>query len=87
VTSFYVYVLLIGATFYCRIPQLRSENQSEVVVGGLLQFIPHVYMVISLRVSNQGLLDNVTQWGFGQILARIMAGSTVVECAKSLEGE
>jgi len=61
--------------------------QSDVVIGDLLQFILHVYMVTSLRVSNQGLLDNVRQWVFGQILAPIVAGSTVVECAKSLEGE
>ncbi len=46
-------------------------------------------MVIALRISNQSLLEDASleeAWGFGQVLALVIFGSTLVECAKSLEG-
>ncbi len=66
ITAFYVFCLLLSAMIFCRIPQLRTEYQREVILGGLLQFILHVYMAISVRVSNQGLLNDASieeQWG------------------------
>lgn len=89
VTSFYVFGLLIVATVYCRAESLRAESQKSVLVVGLIQFILHVYMVIALRVSNQSLLNDASleeEWGFGQVLALVMFGSTLIECAKSWEG-
>jgi len=78
------------AMIYCRIPRLRVKFQRDIIAVGLLQFILYVYMVISVRVSNHGLLNDASlkgQWGFGQILALIMAGSTIVESVESLEGQ
>lgn len=89
ITSLYVYAFFFAATTYLRIPRLPVDFQGAILFYGLLKFILHVYMVTSVHIANQGLLDNASleqQWGFGQILPLIMAGSTVVECAKSLEG-
>ena len=55
----------------------------------IMQFIVHAYMMIALRVSNSNLLNDAPSeksWGFGQVLALVMLGTTLVECAKSLEG-
>ena len=87
VTSFYVFCLALYATLYRGVDDSNSQN--DVLWVGSVQFILHVYMVIALRVSNQSLLDDAAleeEWGFGQVLALIMFGSTLVECAKRLEG-
>ena len=89
VTSLYCFILLVSATVYCRIPRLRAEQQKVVILVGMGQFILHVYMAIALRISNQSLLDNPSieeQWGFAQVLAVVMLGATLVQCAESLEG-
>lgn len=90
VTSFYVFSLLCsvieGVLLGDRIPIGR---ESSIITISLLHFILHVYMVIALRISNHGLLKNASleqEWGFGQILALVMLGSTVVGCARSFEG-
>ena len=89
ITSFYCFALLSAATIESRLPSLRDNAQKTVIVMGLLQFILHVYMAISLRISNQSLLDNPSleqKWGFGQLLAVVMLGATVVQCGTCLEG-
>ncbi len=68
---------------------MRAEQQKVVILVGMGQFILHVYMAIALRISNQSLLDNPSieeQWGFAQVLAVVMLGATLVQCAESLEG-
>ena len=89
ITSFYCIGLLSAATIESRMPSRRDSAQKTVILMGSLQFILHVYMAISLRISNQSLLDDPSleeQWGFGQILAVVMLGATVVQCGTCLEG-
>ena len=89
ITSFYCYALLLTATIESRIPGQRDRAQKGVIFMGSLQFVLHVYTAISLRVSNQSLLDNPSveeKWGFGQILAVVMLGATVIQCGAFLEG-
>ena len=89
ITSFYCYALLFWATIESRTPGQRDQAQIVVLIMGSLQFVLHVYMAISLRVSNQSLLDNPSveeKWGFGQILAVVMLGATVIQCGACLEG-
>lgn len=87
VTSFYLFGLLLN------IVQPRiigiSTVQEGILTISIAQFILHVYMVISLRISNHSLLKDASleqEWGFGQVLALVMLGSTLMECARSLEG-
>ena len=89
ITSFYIFGLLLGATIYCRLSSQRTRWQSSILLTSAVQFVLHTYSVVALRVSNQSLLNDASleeAWGFGQVLALVMFGSTVVECAKSLEG-
>ena len=89
ITSLYCFALLSAATIDSRIPNRRDNAQKTVIFMGSLQFVLHVYMAISLRISNQSLLDNPSveeKWGFGQILAVVMLGATVIQCGVCLEG-
>ena len=90
VTSYYVYSLLVIVIGVCRVPRTRLYWQKSIIFVGALQFILHVYILVALRISNQPLLDNVAledQWGFGQVIAIMMLVATLLECAKSIEGE
>ena len=101
ITSFYCFALLATATTKNRTPRWQVDAQTAVtftfsltwthavVVMSILQFILHVYTAISLRISNQNLLDNPSiedKWGFGQILTVVMLGATIIQCAVCLEG-
>ena len=89
ITSLYCFCLIFGAAIESRRPGQRDNAQKTVIGMGSLQFILHVYTAISLRISNQDLLDDPSleeQWGFGQILAVVMLGATVVQCGTCLEG-
>ena len=88
ITSWYVFSLLLCATVYCRVEQIRSEWQGRILLISSLELILHLYMVIALRLSNQSLLNDASleeQWGSAQVLALAMFGATLVECAKRLE--
>lgn len=89
ITSFYCFALLVTATIESRSPGQRNIEQKAVITMGSLQFVLHVYTAISLRISNQSLLDNPSveeNWGFGQILAVVMLGATLIQCGACLEG-
>ena len=89
VTSFYCFALLSAATIDSRMLNRRDDAQKTVIFMGSLQFVLHVYTAISLRISNQSLLDDPSveeKWGFGQILAVVMLGATVIQCGACLEG-
>ena len=89
VTSFWVLVLASGVIVEYLAPRLRLFWQNFIIRYGVLQFVLHVYILAALRVSNEPLLESSleNQWGFGQVLALVMLGSTLLECARSLEGE
>ena len=89
ITSLYSVAFLITATVESRRPNQQNEAKKVVIVMGSLQFVLHVYTAISLFASNQSLLDNPAieeKWGFGQILAVVMLGATVIRCGTCLEG-
>jgi hypothetical protein len=80
-------------------PTLRHSTQetgSVVFLGStiivmsyaILQYPLHLYSVVALRVSNQSHLqgDSENAWGFGQIVAMVLFGATLVECWKGYEG-
>ncbi|CAH0057125.1 unnamed protein product [Clonostachys solani] len=57
---------------------------ASIVVLAMLQYPVHLYMVIALRISNEGNLsgDSENTWGFGQIVALVTAFSTLMECVR-----
>ena len=59
------------------------------VVYALLQYPLHLYMVIAMRVSNKGFVGDGSEsaWGFGQIMALILALTTLLECIGGAIGE
>ena len=89
VTSLWVLGLASGIIIEYLAPRLRLFWEGIILLYGVLQFVLHVYTLVALRVSNQRLLDSSLedQWGFAQVLALVMLGSTLLECARSLEGE
>lgn len=89
ITSLYCFALLTIATIDSRLPSRRDYAQLRVIFMGSLQFILHLYTTISLRISNQALLDNPAiedKCGFGQILAVVMLGATIIQCGACVEG-
>ncbi len=68
-----------------------STSQHEgiaLIAMTMLQYLLHLYMVIALWVLNQGLLEGELEntWGFGQVAALVMVGSTVIECMRGIRG-
>jgi hypothetical protein len=59
-----------------------------VVFYAFLQFPIHLYSLISLRMTNNLFLEDDlgSDWGFGQVVAVVMSGATLVECAKGCKG-
>ncbi|CAH0039660.1 unnamed protein product [Clonostachys rhizophaga] len=57
---------------------------ASIVLLATLQYSVHLYMVIALRISNEGNLsgDSENTWGFGQIVALLTAFSTLIECVR-----
>ena len=89
ITSLYCFALIVMATSESRDPDLRDNKQKKVITMGSLQFVLHVYTAISLRISNQSLLDNPSpeeKWGFGQILELVLLATTIIQCGACLEG-
>jgi hypothetical protein len=63
-------------------------SASLVLMYAVLQFPLHLYSVIALRVTNTPLLqgDPENAWGFGQVVAVVMFGATLIECCKGYKG-
>ena len=60
----------------------RRLWQCNVVSVASLQLPLHAYSIVALRLSNGNLLsddDDKYNWGFGQIIALIILGITLVE--------
>ena len=90
VTSSYASFLMVYAIIICRRPILRLYHQKTVVMTCTLQFAIHGLTLVSLRIHNGPLLDNVTlenEWGFGQVLAIMMLAATLLGCARGFEGK
>ncbi|OCK82926.1 hypothetical protein K432DRAFT_470143, partial [Lepidopterella palustris CBS 459.81] len=95
ITCVYFWISLALAVFRSK---RRKDAVSEAVVEGtgstlfvlivgMLQLPVHLYSAIALRASNQSLLQDASevQWGFGQIVALILVGSTFIQCAKGIK--
>lgn len=77
--------------------QILPDNEIDVtiihrlmiMVAASLQYPLHLYNVFALRASNHDLLqgDSENDWGFGQIVALIMVGQTLVECCRAVHGK
>jgi len=54
----------------------------------MVQYPLHLYNVFALRAANQHLLSGESEntWGFGQIVALIMVGQTLVEFCRGVKG-
>ena len=63
------------------------ENEYYMLWIAMLQLPLHMYSAFALRASNQHLMtdQSETEWGFGQTVAMIMVGGTVVECLKGFK--
>ena len=59
-----------------------------VLVVALLQYPVHLYSIFALRTSNEHLLtgESENKWGFGQIVALVMIGQTLIECFRGYRG-
>ncbi len=90
VTSLYVFSLMFSGLVSCRVPNKILRWHMQLILVSVLQFILHVYILVALRTANQPLLDNAAledQWGFAQVIAIMMLVATLLECARSGEGE
>lgn len=60
-----------------------------IILMAMIQYPLHLYMVISLRVRNEGLLggDSENTWGFGQIVSLILCAAVMLECVKGVLGK
>jgi hypothetical protein len=78
----------INATNPPREEQLL-ERSGTILVLAMLQLPVHLYFVIALRAVNQPLLEGGSEnsWGFGQVVAIIMLGGTLLECYKGFSGK
>lgn len=60
-----------------------------ILTLALAQYPVHGYMVYALRASNEKFLSGSSEneWGFGQIVAMTLVGSTLFECFKAWAGK
>lgn len=60
-----------------------------VVHYALIQYPLHLYMVVAMRASNEGKVGNNSEneWGFGQVVALVLASNTVLECIHGITGK
>ncbi|KAK2803672.1 hypothetical protein FQN50_006888 [Emmonsiellopsis sp. PD_5] len=64
-----------------------TENSRIILSLAMLQFPVHLYFVVALRVANTGLLEGGSEennWTFGQVVAIVMLGGTLLECYKGV---
>ena len=90
ITSYYVYISIITVTISCRMPTMRLLYQKFMFPMGTLLSLLNMYTLLTLRISNEPLLDNTAlenEWGFGQVVAMLMLAATLLECARSFEGK
>lgn len=70
---------------------LLSDDQvfGGIVHLALAQYPIHLYMVVAMRSSNEGLVggDSENAWGFGQVVALVLASATVFECFRGVIGK
>jgi hypothetical protein len=87
VTGVWMLVSVFSAVF-ASVKKLDKKVKSVLALG-LLQFPVHVYMLITLRIANQGLLEGGEQeneWGFGQIVALVLLSDTIISAVNGLIG-
>lgn len=65
-----------------------TDKKQMVLTIAMLQYQLHYYMLFSLRRSNQPYLSGESEnsWGFGQVVALVLLGSTILECIQELIG-
>ena len=65
------------------------DQRFLVLVIALFQYPLHSYMLFTLRTSNVEYLsgDSENTWGFGQVVALVLLGSTALECFRAFIGQ
>jgi hypothetical protein len=66
----------------------RVRFKAALLAVALCQFPVHTYMIFALRTSNEHRLsgDSENVWGFGQIVALVLFGSTLVQSMGAVVG-
>ncbi|KAK2746305.1 hypothetical protein FQN55_005733 [Onygenales sp. PD_40] len=67
-----------------------TENSRIILSLAMLQFPVHLYFIVALRVANTDLLEGGSEendWTFGQVVAIVMLGGTLLECYKGIRAE
>lgn len=67
--------------------ELAEQKKEIVVICPLLfQYPLHLYMVLTMRRWNSGLLDGDSEdaWGFGQIVALVLLAPTLLMCVQAI---
>jgi hypothetical protein len=60
-----------------------------VLVLAMLQYPLHIYMIFTLRASNEHRLngDSENYWGFGQVVALVLLASSVLQGLRAILGK
>jgi hypothetical protein len=80
-------VLLEATQFWSPLKVIISViSRPQLLFFAMLQYPLHLYMLITLRVSNQGSLVGGSEntWGFGQIVALTLLAATIMECIRGI---
>lgn len=66
----------------------RLSSKASLLGVSLCQFPLHTYMIFAMRSSNEHRLsgDSENAWGFGQIMALVLMGSTLVQSVGTIVG-
>lgn len=67
---------------------IQPDPRASVVLIATMQYPLHCYMLLALRNSNQSYLagESENSWGFGQVVALVLRGSTILKCIQALIG-
>lgn len=69
-------------------PAIKLNPKAVVIVAAMMQYPLHCYMLLALRNSNQLYLSGESEntWGFGQVVALVLLGSTILKCIQAFTG-
>lgn len=64
----------------------EQKKQIAVICPLLFQYPLHLYMVLTMRRWNSGLLDGDSEdaWGFGQVVALVLLAPTLLMCIQAI---
>lgn len=80
-TAFMIFILMLVGLL--RVMHKGEIHASLILFVSYFQYPLHLYSVVALRSSNEGLLDGDSEnnWGFGQISALVLLAGVLFQCA------